>query len=88
MFNTIACSGNAYGITDVDQNGQSTEVIWDQVVVRSYSVADDRVDISSAVAINVTLEYEYDDTPVTDGSVTINSISATHLGGGVWNISH
>ncbi len=86
-FNNVATSGNAYGITAVDQNGKHQQVIWDQVTVRSYSVTDSRVNIGYSVTVRVTLEYEYDDTNVTDGFVTINGISATHVdSSGVWQI--
>ncbi|NHJ12962.1 MAG: hypothetical protein EAX95_04760 [Candidatus Thorarchaeota archaeon] len=86
-YTTVACSGNTYLISNVDQNGKSAVVIWDQIVVRSYSVADPRVGINTAVAIDVALQYEYDDSTVTNGVVTINGISATHQGAGVWRIS-
>jgi hypothetical protein len=86
-YNSVVCSGNSHGISDVNQNFQSQLVIWDQITVRSYSVSDGRVNINDDVDINVTIEYEYDDTPVTLGTVTINAIVATHLGGGVWNIT-
>jgi hypothetical protein len=83
-YNTVAASGNTHGIDVVDQNTQSQQVIWDQITVRSYSVVNTRVDVSLSVNIDVTIEYEYDDTPVTDGTVAINGLSATHQGSGVW----
>jgi len=86
-YNNVQCSNNLHGITGVNQNTQSATVIWDQIVVRSYAVLDNRVNLDALVYINVTLEYEYDDSDVTDGSVTINTISATHQGNGVWQIS-
>ncbi len=86
-YNTVACSGGTHGITTVDQNGQSQTVIWDQVIVVSYSVTDNRVDINTVVNVDVTLQYDYDNTAVTDGTVTINTISATHQGSGVWRIT-
>ena len=85
-YDSIVCSGNGYGISDVNQNGQSTSVIWDQVTVRSYTVLDNRVNIDDSVNIDVFLQYEYDDTNVTDGSVTINTISANYLVGGIWRL--
>ena len=87
IYDTVACSGNLHNITSVNQNSQSQQIIWDTVVVRSYSVLDSRVDLAELVSISVTLEYDFDDTPLLDGLVTINSILATHLGAGVWNIS-
>jgi len=80
-------SDATYGITLLDTNSQSVSVIWDQITVRGYSVLDNRVNINDNVDINVTVEYEYDDTPVTDGTLTINSISATHLSSGIWQIT-
>lgn len=85
-YNSVVCSSNAHGITDVNQNGQSQFVIWDQITVRSYSVSDGRTNINGNVDIDVTLEYEYDDSPVINGSVWINGIGATHQAGGVWRI--
>jgi hypothetical protein len=85
-FDTVACSGNTYGITTIDQNGQSQLVIWDQIVVISYTVLDDRVDVGDSVSIDVLLNYDYDGSQVTDGTVSINSVSATHQGSGVWRI--
>ncbi|MFW9809855.1 MAG: hypothetical protein ACFFE6_10815, partial [Candidatus Thorarchaeota archaeon] len=86
-YNLVACSDNTYNISTVDQNGQSQQVIWDQITVRSYSVLDSRVNIGDDVNIDVTIEYEYDDTPVLDGTVTINGASATPQGLGVWRIT-
>ena len=86
-YDTVACSGNIYGISAIDQNGQSQIVIWDEIVVRGYSVTDDRVDINTDVYIDVTLEFEYDDSDVADGTVTINGVTATYQGSGVWRIT-
>jgi len=76
-----------YGITSGTMNGLSTTIIWDRVKVVSYSVADTRVNINANVNIDATLQYAYDSTAVTDGSVTINGYSATHQGSGVWRIT-
>jgi len=86
LYNSVMCSGNTYGITEVNQNSQSQLVIWDQITVRSYAVSNDRVNIDENVNIDVTLEYEYDDTPVITGTVTINGLSASHQGAGVWRV--
>ncbi|MFW9837004.1 MAG: hypothetical protein ACFFE7_05760 [Candidatus Thorarchaeota archaeon] len=83
---TVTASANTHGIDTVDQNGQSQQVIWDQITVRGYSIVDTHVNVSNSVNINVTIEYEYDDTPVVDGIVTINGLSATHQGAGVWSV--
>ena len=87
-YNTVACSAEStYGITTVDQNSQSSTVIWDRIYdVGAFSSTDTRIDVGSSATITVTLHYDYDETDVTDGTVTINSISATHLGSGQWRI--
>jgi hypothetical protein len=86
-YNSVTCSDNAYNITSVDQNSQSQVLVWDQVTVRSYTVLDDRVDVNQNVNVEVTIEYEYDDTPVLDGSVTINAVPTSNLGNGVWRVT-
>jgi len=86
-YSSVTCSGNAHGITSVNQNDQNRLVIWDQITVRSYTVADSRVNVGLSVNVNVTIEYEYDDTPVTDGIVIINSALASSLGGGIWRVT-
>ncbi|MGY5881469.1 MAG: hypothetical protein RTV31_14550, partial [Candidatus Thorarchaeota archaeon] len=86
-YNTVVCSGNSHGISSVDQNGQAETIIWDQIIVRSYSVDDDRVNLDTVVVINVTLEYEYDSSSVVNGVVIIQSVSSTHVENGIWQIS-
>ena len=85
-YDTVVVSGNSYGITVVDQNSLTQIVIWDQIVVQGYTVVDTRVNIDTSVNIDVTLEYVYDSAPVTDGSVSINTISAAYQGAGVWRV--
>ena len=86
-YNSVSCAGNGQGITAVYQNGQTQLVVWDQVAVRGYSVADSRVNLGTGVNVDVALEYEYDDSPVTDGAVAINGLSASHIGSGVWRVT-
>jgi len=61
--------------------------IADIVQVQSYSVSDSRVNINDNVNVDVTLYYDYDDSQVTDGTVTINGEAAAHQGSGVWRIT-
>ena len=71
--------------TDMDApDGDTVAVISDRVEVQSYSVADSRININDNVELNVTLQYEYDGSEVTDGTITMNGESASHLGGGIW----
>ncbi|MFQ5831715.1 MAG: hypothetical protein ACE5H4_03340 [Candidatus Thorarchaeota archaeon] len=80
--------GAGAGGTDLYYSTSVTDTyIADSVQVQSYSVGDDRVNVNDNVNIDVTLYYDYDDTVVTDGAVTINTISATHQGAGVWRIT-
>jgi hypothetical protein len=65
---------------------ENVTYIADRVKVQSYSVIDDRVNIGTSVDINVTLVYEYDDSPITDGTVTINGVSASHQDSGIWQL--
>jgi len=61
--------------------------IADIVQVQSYTVSDSRVNLNDNVNIDVTLWYDYDNSLVTDGTVTINGESAAHQGSGVWRIT-
>ncbi|OLS24478.1 MAG: hypothetical protein ThorAB25_23350, partial [Candidatus Thorarchaeota archaeon AB_25] len=85
-YTVDSVSGGAHGITAISVNDE-TWCIWDQVVVRGYSVLDDRVNVGDFVDINVTVEFEYDDTPVTTGSIIVNGKWATHLGSGIWRFT-
>ncbi len=62
-------------------------VIGDQGQPQSYSASDSRVILNDNVNIDVTLWYDYDNTPVTDGTVTIDGYAASHQGSGVWRIT-
>jgi hypothetical protein len=86
-YNTVAVSGDDYGIDDVNQNGQSQTVIWDRIIVRSYTVLDVRVNVDDSVAIDVTIEYEFDNTDVADGTVMVNGTIAAYRGAGVWRVT-
>lgn len=87
-YNTVACSAEStYGITTVDQNSQSTSVIWDRLQVQSYIVADTRVNINDNVNIDALIWFDYDNTVCTTGTITINGFSASHQGSGVYRIT-
>jgi hypothetical protein len=86
-YSVLSATESGYGLTGWTQTASNTSIIWDFVVVRSYSVTDSRVNITDSVDIDVLLEYEYDDSIVDDGIVTINSFGATHQGSGIWRIS-
>jgi hypothetical protein len=49
-----------YGVTEVDLNGQSVEVIWDRIKIMTTSTASARVDKNTSATILVTATLEYD----------------------------
>ncbi|MHA2353233.1 MAG: hypothetical protein ACXABX_08950, partial [Candidatus Thorarchaeota archaeon] len=79
---TGATSADLYYTTSVNDT-----YIADRVQVQSYLVTDARVDIGTSVNIDFTIYYDYDNSPVTDGTVTLNTIPATDQGAGVWRIT-
>ena len=86
-FDSIVASGNEHGITLATTSGNDVTFIWDRIQVQSYSASDERDNINDDVTIDATLWYDYDNTLVTDGTVTINGYSASHQGSGVWRIT-
>jgi len=86
-FQASSGSEATYGITAIWVNAVNPTGVWDRVQVQSYTVADSRVNINTNVNIDVLLHYDYDNTAVTDGTVTINGVSATHQGSGTWRIT-
>ncbi|MHA2433732.1 MAG: hypothetical protein ACXADO_10935, partial [Candidatus Thorarchaeota archaeon] len=86
--NSSNANEDLYGITVVYVNGKSDIVIWDRVLVKSYSTDDERIDVGAACAGHVNLSYEFDNAPVTDGFVAVNGVSATYSGSeGIWDFS-
>jgi hypothetical protein len=49
-----------YGITLLDTNGQTVDVIWDQIVVQTTVVPTNRVTIGTNAEVRVTLWLAYD----------------------------
>jgi len=86
-YNTVTGTEGTFGISGIDQNSQSDTVIWDRVQVQSYSANDERQSTNVDVNIEALLWYDYDNTQVTDGTVTIDGYSASHIGSGVWRIT-
>jgi hypothetical protein len=78
---------STYGIDLLALNGNLVSVIWDRVQVQSYSVLDDRVNVGDSVDIDVTLFYDYDDSPVIGGTITVNGLTAIHQGAGLWRVT-
>ncbi|MFX1605867.1 MAG: hypothetical protein ACFFDD_08155 [Promethearchaeota archaeon] len=82
-FDTVSCTGNFYGIQEVDQNSKSQQVIWDMISV-TITVNDRRIDVGSTASINVSATYEYDGEPY-DGILTLNDTIIVHNDVGRWN---
>ncbi|MFW9834478.1 MAG: hypothetical protein ACFFEK_10820 [Candidatus Thorarchaeota archaeon] len=78
-----AVGDDSHGITYILSNSE-TWCIWDQISVLSYLASDERDDVGDYIWVDVSLQYEYDGTPVDDGSVTINGFIFQHLTAGVW----
>jgi len=53
-------------------------------IQRLYRIGNTRLNIGESANIAVKLIYEYDNAPITSGSFTLNGLSLTHQGGGVW----
>ncbi|MFW9888781.1 MAG: hypothetical protein ACFFER_11385, partial [Candidatus Thorarchaeota archaeon] len=87
-YHVVVASELVYGLTQWIVTTSNTTIIWDQIVVISYSTEDSRIEINTGCSCNVTLIYDFDDSFVIDGSVWINGISATYSGSnGVWNFT-
>ena len=84
---TVVTESAGSGGSDLLSTATQTSYITDRVQVQSYSASDSHANIGDIVTIDVELAYEYDTAPVTDGSVSINGLSATYVGSGIWQIS-
>ncbi|MHA1936563.1 MAG: hypothetical protein ACW97A_14945, partial [Candidatus Thorarchaeota archaeon] len=78
-----ALGDDFYGITTILSNDQ-TWCIWDEILVLSLQASDARDNVGDPIWVDVILRYEYDNTPVEDGSVTVNGRIFQHLGLGLW----
>jgi hypothetical protein len=70
-YNTVAGSESTYDLNTVNQNSQSTTVIWDRITV-SFSVNTTTPDMGDTVLFTVSLTRAFDSSSVTDYSYTIN----------------
>jgi len=83
-YNTVAGSESTYGLTTVNQNSQSTTVIWDRLTVNYKAVDDSRRDISTSGEVRFKLRSEYDSAFVQAGTVSVNGSSASWDSGNSW----
>jgi hypothetical protein len=83
----IVLEGAGSGGTDLLSVTTQSTYITDRILVQGYSAADDRINIGDTAIIDVELVYQYDSSFVIDGTVTVNGLSATHQGFGVWRFT-
>ena len=74
------------------QTASNATVVWDRVQVTSITATAPSVDIRTPSEIHVTLVYEFDSTPVTDGLVNLDDGIASvamsyNSAGGFWSTS-
>jgi len=74
--------------THVNATSATDTYIADQIIVQGWHTDDDpdlRIDVGSSLNVTVWLQYVYDSTNVTDGTVLINTQTATYVGAGNWS---
>lgn len=74
-YNTVAGSESTYNLITVNQNGKSTTVIWDLVIIDTFSVSDNRINFGSVASFTVAGKYAYDNT-VWSGTYTLNDTTS------------
>ncbi|MCK5390478.1 MAG: hypothetical protein KAJ36_08300, partial [Candidatus Thorarchaeota archaeon] len=80
--------GAGAGGTDQFSSSETTPYISDRIQVQSYSTDDSRINVNSSATLHAVLYYDYDNSFVTDGTVTINGLSATYSGSnGIWDFN-
>ena len=84
--NDFAVTDTQYGLT-AEEDVAGASLIADRIHANATSVSDPRDNVGDTVTVDWTLTYDYDESAVTDGSVTIEGVSASHQGLGVWRIS-
>ena len=83
-FNMLTCVENTYLISAFFQNNGPQYVTWDRGQVQSYTANDTIANTDQYSRVYVQLFYDYDNAPITDGSVTINGFAATYNGSAGW----
>jgi hypothetical protein len=83
-YSIQVCHENTYDINQWENIGGGPFIIWDRGQVQSYTTNDTVANTNQYSRIYARLFYDYDDTPITDGSVTINGFAATYNGSAGW----
>jgi hypothetical protein len=89
FYTVTSASFDLHGVSAISTN-QVASVIWDRLRV-DYSSSDDRCDINTVQSVYVTVEYEFDSTPLTDslGTIQLNGTLMTwESGPGRWSKSY
>jgi len=84
IYNTVACSAEStYGITTVDQNSQSTTVIWDRIRIDTLNAVSSSIPINTEGEWYATASLEYDNHALGSGdSLTLSGYLFT------WDDTH
>ncbi|MHA2143211.1 MAG: hypothetical protein ACXADD_17165, partial [Candidatus Thorarchaeota archaeon] len=69
-YNLVAAAANIHGITSVDQNSQTLDVIWDSLTI-TITVTDGRINIDDIASVIATAIYDYDSSAY-DGTLQLN----------------
>ncbi|MHA2143234.1 MAG: hypothetical protein ACXADD_17280, partial [Candidatus Thorarchaeota archaeon] len=62
--NASGAQETAFGISVVQSNPVSSNVIWDRILITTTTSQDSRIDINSLADLRVTAELEYDGHPI------------------------
>jgi hypothetical protein len=77
-----------YSLSAWTATASDTGIIWDQILVVSYSIDDSRIDIDTPCFSHVTLIFDFDNSFVSDGSIWVNGVEADYSGSnGVWDFN-
>jgi len=77
------------GGTNLYYNGDNLDdtYIADRIFCTSILSTDDRINVDATATINIYLIYDYDNTALTDGTVQVNSVSASYITGSQWRFT-
>jgi hypothetical protein len=71
-YKIVKVTDSNYGLTVFQQTTPDAYVVFDRINVVSYGSDDARRDVNTDATFYLTLEYEYDGTPITDGIAYFN----------------
>jgi hypothetical protein len=81
--NSTNAHEDTYGITVINLDGNSQNLIWDRIKILTTTVDDDRIDYGTSATVSVTAELEYDNHPLgPDDTLFVNNT------GMAWSTDH